>query len=113
MRREYPPGRRSARPEGCGTGLVRSDSVAAAGAAAAAAAAFGRVVRVGDGEAAAHQPVDIVDLGAFNVLRAERVDQDAHAFELGDAVVGAWLVVQGHAVGWARAAHPAHEDAQG
>src|SRR5438128_12493843 len=79
-------------------------SVAATGAAAAAAAALGHIIRVGHGEAAAHQPVNVVHLGAFDVLGAHRIDQDAHAVELGDTVVLAWLVVQGHAIGRAGAA---------
>src|SRR5207248_11088149 len=57
--------------------------------------------------------VHVVDLGAFHVLTALRVDQDAHTPELSDAVIVAWLVVQGHAIGRARTAHTAHVDAQG
>src|SRR5712692_8505247 len=97
------------------TWRTRYGSVAAAGAVAtapAAAASFGLVVRVGHGEAAAHQPVHIVHLGALDVLGTQRVDQNAHAFELGNAIVVPRLVVQGHAVGWPGAAHAADENAQ-
>src|SRR5207248_2989649 len=87
-------------------------SVAAAGAAATAAATLRDVRRIGDGETATHQTVDVVDLGAFYVLRAQRIDQNAHAFELGDTVVIARLVVQRHAVGRARTTHAPHKDAQ-
>src|SRR5207249_11283813 len=55
--------------------------VAAAGAPAAAAAALRDVVGVGHGETAAHQPIDIVDLGALYVLSAHWVDQDTDALE--------------------------------
>ena len=50
------------------TWRMRYGSVAAAGAVATAPAAtsFGLVVRVGYGEAAAHQPVHIVHLGALD-----------------------------------------------
>src|SRR5205823_11206329 len=95
-----------------GTRERANGSVAATGAAAAAAASLGHIIRVGHGEAAAHQPVNVVHLGAFDVLGAHRIDQDAHAVELGDTVVLAWLVVQGHAIGRAGAAHAAHEDPQ-
>src|SRR5579884_3064058 len=69
--------------------------VAAAGAAAAAtaAAAFGLEVGIGDREAAAHQAVDVIDLGALDVLGTQRVDQNAHAVELEGVVVIAGLVV--------------------
>src|SRR5713226_10785443 len=97
------------------TWRTRYGSVAAAGAVAtapAAAASLGLVVRVGHGESAAHQPVHIVHLGALDVLRAQWVDQNAHAFELGNAIVVAWFVVQRHAVGWPGAAHTADENSQ-
>src|SRR5439155_1202222 len=90
-------------------GSASASTAAATGAAAAAAASLGHIIRVGHGEAAAHQPVNVVHLGAFDVLGAHRIDQDAHAVELGDTVVLAWLVVQGHAIGRAGAAHAAHE----
>src|SRR5213083_2588333 len=96
------------------TWRMRYGSVAAAGAVATApaAASLGLVVGVGHGKPAPHQPVHIVHLGALDVLGTQRVDQNAHAFELGHAIVVAWLVVQGHAVGWPGAAHAADENAQ-
>src|SRR5713226_9611093 len=97
------------------TWRTRYGSVAAAGAVAtapAAAASFGLVVRVGHGEAGAHQPVHIVHLGALDVLGTQRVDQNAHDFKFGNAVVVAWLVVQGHAVCGPGAAHAADENSQ-
>src|SRR5207302_572199 len=96
------------------TWRMRYGSVAAAGAVATAPAAtsFGLVVRVGYGKAAAHQPVHIVHLGALDILGAQRVDQNAHAFKFGNAIVVAGLVVQGHAVRRPGAAHAADENAQ-
>src|SRR5258708_30519934 len=96
------------------TWRMRYGSVAAAGAVATAPAAarLSLVVRVGYGEAAAHQPVHIIHLGALDVLGTQRVDQYAHAFVLGNAIVVARLIVEGHAVGWPGAAHAANEDAQ-
>src|SRR6266852_5230906 len=96
------------------TWRMRYGSVAAAGAVATApaAASLGLIVRVGHGEAAAHQPVYIVHLGTLDVLGTQWIDQNAHAFELSNAIVVAWLVVQRHAVGRPGTAHAAHEDAQ-
>src|SRR3981081_4427517 len=95
------------------TWRMRYGSVAAAGAVATAPAAtrFGLVVRVGYGEAAAHQPVHIVHLGALDVLGAQWVNQNAHAFKFGNAVIVTRLVVQGHAVGGPGAAHATDKNA--
>src|SRR5260221_5202111 len=97
------------------TWRMRYGSVAAAGAVAtapAAAASFGLVIRVGYGEAAAHQPVHIVHLGALDVLGAQWVDQNAHAFKFGNAVIVARLAVQGHAVSGPGATHATDKNAQ-
>src|SRR5690242_4407574 len=70
-------------------------------------------VRVVDREAGAHQAVDVVNLRSPDVADAEVVDQDLDPFVLDDHVVGAALVVEGHAVLHARAAAAADEYAQG
>src|ERR1044071_1770434 len=53
-------------------------------------------VRVVDGEAGAHQAVDVVDLGSPDVGDAEVVDDDLHAVVVDDHVVSPALVVEGH-----------------
>src|SRR4051794_35500289 len=55
-------------------------------------------VRVVNREAGAHEAVDVVDLRAPDVVHAEVVHQDVNALVLDDHVVGAALVVEGHAV---------------
>src|SRR5712691_1824771 len=55
-------------------------------------------VRVVNREAGAHQAVDIVDLRAAEVRRAEVVDADLHALVLDQDVVGAAHVVERHPV---------------
>src|SRR5438105_1259189 len=55
-------------------------------------------VRVVHGEAGAHQAVHVVDLRPTQVLDAELVQDDLDALLLDDFVVGADLVVEGHAV---------------
>src|SRR3712207_1195648 len=78
------------------------------GAAAAAALDVGVV----DGEAGAHEAVDVVELGPRDVGYAHRVYEDAHALGLEDLVVVVDLVVEVDAVLEAGAAARPDADAQ-
>src|SRR3712207_2353928 len=60
----------------------------------AAAAAAALDVRVVDGEAGAHEAVDVVELAAHDVGDAHRVDGELDALGLEDLVVGGDLVVE-------------------
>src|SRR5581483_6867312 len=92
-----------------GSGFAR----AVAGLEAVAAAAGLDRVGVVDGEAAAHELVDVVDLGSLEVLGGEAVDVDLEAAEVDDLVVLAGRVlVETHAVGEAGAPTGLDEDAQ-
>jgi len=69
-------------------------------------------VRVVDREPGAHQAVDVVDLGAADVLDAVLVDDDLDAVGLDDLVLRPHVVVEGHPVLEARAAAARDEDAK-
>src|SRR4051794_11885507 len=73
---------------------------------AAAAARDG--VRIAKREPAAHERVDEVDLGALDVHRAHRVDDDANAVLLDERVVVFAAFREGHAIGKARATARGH-----
>src|SRR5712691_599927 len=75
----------------------------AAGVERMAAAAGGRRIRVLDREAAAHQVFLVVDLRAFQVAQAHRIDDDLHSGDLDDLVTVGGLV-QHHPVREAGAA---------
>src|SRR4051812_44992867 len=57
-----------------------------------AATARGDDVRVVHLEAAAHQRLGVVDLGAVDVLEARLVDDDLDAVDVEDPVLSDWLV---------------------
>src|SRR5205807_8723170 len=66
-----------------------------------------------DGEAAAHEGVDVVHLGPVEVLGREGVDVHPEAGHLGYLIgLAGWVLVETHAVGETGAAARAHEDAQ-
>src|SRR5438105_15221053 len=69
-------------------------------------------VRVAEREAAPHEGVDEVDLGALDVHRAHWIDDDAHALHLDDRVVLFRAVGEGHAVRETGAATRCDIDAQ-
>src|SRR5918999_1998836 len=77
---------------------------------AAGAAAHG--VRVVDREPGAHQRVDVVDLGAVDVLLAELVDHDRHAGVILEAVTLVDAIIEREAVAEAGAAATLDEEAQ-
>src|SRR5438105_2652248 len=77
-----------------------------------AAAARDRV-RVAQREPAAHERVDEVDLGALDVHRAHRVDDDANPVLLDERVVLFAALREGHAIGEAAASARRDVDAQG
>src|SRR5262249_13164571 len=70
-------------------------------------------VRVVNREPGAHETVDVVDLGAPEIGRAEVVDQDTNAALMHYFVTRPDVVVEGHPVLKARAAAAADEDPQG
>src|SRR5438045_9459725 len=81
-------------------GLVAGFGFAAAEScveALAAGAALDRV-RIDDGETAAHERVDEVDMCSVEVLQREGIDHDLDAALLHDLVVLGCLRFQGHAV---------------
>src|SRR5215831_17238642 len=69
-------------------------------------------VRVVNRKPRTHETVDVVDLGAPDVGRAEVVDQNANAVLVHDFGTGPDVVVEGHPVLKARATAAADEDAQ-
>src|SRR3954470_16018694 len=69
-------------------------------------------VRVAKREPTAHERVDKVDLGALDVHRAHRVDDDANAVLLDERVVVFAALGEGHAVGEARATARGDVDAK-
>src|SRR5205807_3134424 len=64
------------------------------------------------GEAAAHQAIHEVDLGALDVAGAHRVDEQANAADLGNGVTVFRLILEAHAVRHAGAAARLDEDPQ-
>src|SRR5215216_5282069 len=97
-------------PELENSGLsFRGLRLAGKGAAAAAAALDVRVV---DGEAGAHEAVDVVELRSRDVGDAHRVYEDAHALGLEDLVVVVDLIVEVDAVLEAGAAAGPDADAK-
>src|SRR5687767_589935 len=76
------------------------------------AGAPGNGVRVVDGEAAAHEGVDVVDLGTFKIHGAEIVDQKADAVHLDDFVTLFGALLDGHTILKPGAAARRDEDAQ-
>src|SRR3982075_2484474 len=94
--RRSPPVRSRRRSGGAGLGLA---GLVGGLEAVAAAAGLGRLGGV-DREAAAHERVDVVDLGALDVLGGEGVDVDGKSVELGHLVVRPRrILVQPHPVG--------------
>src|SRR5262249_42077603 len=77
-----------------------------------AAAARGDRVRVVDGESRVYQAVDVVDLGAFEIVGAVFVDVDLDVVLIVDLVPVLNAVIQGHAVLETGAAARGHEDTQ-
>src|SRR5690348_7435738 len=76
----------------------RDVAVGGAERAAAGTGAFGVGVR--EGEALAHEPIDVVELGAAEHAGAHGVQQDAHAVALDDQIVALFVgLVEHHAVG--------------
>ena len=65
-----------------------------------------------DGEAAAHQGVDVVDLGAIEVHGAEIIDEQADAIGLDDLVAILGALLDGHAVLQTGASSRRDKDAQ-
>src|SRR5260370_12337114 len=61
-------------------------------------------VGVVHGEAATHQAVHKIDLGALDVLGADRVDKQPHATDVTDGVAFFGAVFEAHAIRHARAA---------
>src|SRR4030081_4079352 len=96
-------------------GLVAA-AVSRAGVAAGVERATARAARdrvgVGHREAAPHQPVHEVDLGALDVLGADRVDKQPYPTEVADGVALLGPVLEAHAVRHARAAAWLNEHAQ-
>src|SRR5919106_5718623 len=78
----------------------------------AAAAAAALDVGVVDGEAGAHEAVDVVELGAHDVRNAHGVDEHPDALGLEDLVVVGDLVVEVDAVLETGAASGPHADTQ-
>src|SRR5215471_13821764 len=70
-------------------------------------------VRIVNSEPGTHETVDVVDLGALDIRRAEVVDQDTNAALVHDLVTRPDVVVEGHPVLQAGATAAADEDAQG
>src|SRR5579884_1253750 len=106
-RKSAPPTRRGSVPAG------PSFAGPVGGLEAVAAAAGLHRVGVVDGEAAAHQLVDVVDLRTLEVLRGEGVDVDLELTHLDDLVVLAWgVLVEAHPVGEAGAPAGLDEDAK-
>ena len=68
------------------------------GAEAAAAPTGTGGLRVVDVKAAAHQVVDVIDVGAIDVKHAGAIDHDAQTMLLPDIVILAQVVIEGHAV---------------
>src|SRR6266566_4742107 len=94
---------------GRGPGLVAA-AASRAGVERAPTRAAGDRVGVVDGEATAHQAVHEIDLGAFDVLGADRVDKQPYATQVTDGVALFGPVLEAHAVGHARAAAWLDED---
>src|SRR5712691_12521084 len=69
-------------------------------------------VGVVHGEAATHQAVHEIDLGALDVLSADRVDKQPHATDVTDGVAFFGAVFEAHAIRHARAAAWLDEHAQ-
>src|ERR1700694_273485 len=96
-------------------GLVAA-AVSGAGVAAGVERANTRAARdrvgVVHGEAAAHQAVHEIDLGALDVLRADRVDKQPYATHFTDGVAFFSVVLEAHAIRHARASARLDEDTQ-
>jgi len=78
-----------------------------------AAAARRDGVRVVDAEAATHQVINEVDVGAPQIAQTGRIDQQADAVNRHNGVEVLGVFLDGHAVLQAGATAAAHEHAQG